>query len=127
MGLLGSKKLVVCHPYEDKDTDRIASYGAHFGGEILDAKGWGSPFNQIGRVPQDAALKMGRELMKKNPGADTILMPSPHWPTIGAIDILEQEFGVNVLTALQAIVWDALRRVGIHDRIEGFGRLFREF
>ena len=127
MGLLGSKKLVVCHPYEDKDTDRIASYGAHFGGEILDARGWGSPFNQIARVPQDAALIMARALMQKNPGADTILMPSPHWPTIGAIDILEKEFGVSVLTALQAIVWDALRRVGINDKIEGYGRLFREF
>ncbi|MGE3646011.1 MAG: hypothetical protein AB7F96_19365 [Beijerinckiaceae bacterium] len=127
MGLLGSKKLVVIHPYEEKDTDRIASYGEHFGGEILDARGWGSPFNQIGRVPQNAALIMGRELMKKNPSADTILMPSPHWPTIGAIDILEKEFGVNVISALQVIVWDALRRCGIDDKIEGCGKLFREF
>lgn len=127
LGLLGSRKLVVCHPYEDKDTDRIASYGTHFGGEVLDARGWGSPFNQIARVPQNAALIMGRELMKKNPSADTILMPSPHWPTIGAIDILEKEFGVNVISALQVIVWDALRRVGIDDKIQGYGKLFREF
>jgi maleate isomerase len=127
MELLGCRKLVVCHPYEEKDTDRIASYGAHFGGEILGARGWGSPFNQIARVPQNAALIMGRELMNKHPSADTILMPSPHWPTIGAIDILEKEFGVTVLTALQVIVWDALRRCGIDDRIEGYGKLFREF
>jgi maleate isomerase len=54
-------------------------------------------------------------------------LPSPHWPTAFAIDPLEQEFGVNVMTAHQAIVWDALRRCGINDKIEGFGRLFREF
>jgi maleate isomerase len=54
-------------------------------------------------------------------------LPSPHWPTVGAIDPLERELGVNVMTALQAIVWHALRRVGVTDRIEGFGRLFREF
>jgi hypothetical protein len=24
-------------------------------------------------------------------------------------------------------VWDALRRCGVNDKIEGFGRLFREF
>ena len=42
-------------------------------------------------------------------------------------DLLEREFGVNVMTAHQAIVWDALRRCGVNDKIEGFGRLFREF
>jgi maleate isomerase len=70
---------------------------------------------------------MGRKLMKQYPDADTILMPSPHWPTAGALDVLEREFGVNVMSAHQAIVWDALRRCGVNDKIEGFGRLFREF
>jgi maleate cis-trans isomerase len=32
-----------------------------------------------------------------------------------------------VVGAHQAIVWDALRRCGVNDKIEGFGRLFREF
>jgi maleate isomerase len=54
-------------------------------------------------------------------------LPSPHWPTADAIDVLEREFGVNVMAAHQAIVWDALRRCGVDDRIAGFGRLFREF
>ena len=46
---------------------------------------------------------------------------------IGAIEPLEREFGVNVVSALQAIVWDALRRVGVSDRIDGYGRLLRQF
>jgi maleate isomerase len=124
---LGCKKVVVAQPYAHSDTDRIAGYAKHFGCEVLGATGWGSPFNQIGRIPQNAAIELGRKLMKEHPDADTILLPSPHWPTAGAIDPLEQEFGVNVMTAHQAIVWDALRRCGIKDRIEGFGRLFREF
>ena len=103
------------------------AYANHFHCEIVGAKAWGSPFNQIGRVPRDAALQMGRELMRAHPDADTIMMPSPHWPTLEAIEPLEQEFGVNVMTALQVIVWDALRQVGIDDKIEGCGRLFREF
>ena len=37
-----------------------------------------------------------------------------------AIDVLEREFGVNVMAAHQAIVWDALRRCGVNDRIAGF-------
>jgi maleate isomerase len=124
---LGCKKVVVAQPYAHSDTDRIASYALHFGCEVLGATGWGSAFNQIGRIPQHAAIELGRKLMREHPDADTILLPSPHWPTAGAIDPLEREFGVNVMTAQQAIVWDALRRCGVNDKIEGFGRLFREF
>ena len=124
---LGCKKVVVAQPYQKTETDRIAGYAEHFGCEVLGATGWGSAFNQIGRIPVDAALKMGRDLKRAHPDADSILFPSPHWPTIGAIEPLERELGVNVMTALQAIVWHALRRTGVKDRIEGYGRLFREF
>jgi maleate isomerase len=124
---LGCRKVVVAQPYAHDDTDRIAGYALHFGCEVLGATGWGSPFNQIGRIPQHAAVELGRKLMRAHPDADTILLPSPHWPTAGAIEPLEREFGVNVLTAQQAILWDALRRCGVNDRIEGYGRLFREF
>ena len=124
---LGCRKVVVAQPYSQADTDRIASYALHFGCEVLGATGWGSPFNQIGRIPQHAALELGRKLMREHPDADTILLPSPHWPTAGSIEPLEREFGVNVMAAHQAIVWDALRRCGANDKIEGFGRLFREF
>jgi maleate isomerase len=124
---LGCKKAVLAQPYAHSDTDRLASYGQHFGCEVLGATGWGSPFNRIGTIPQNAALEMCRKLMQQHPDADTILLPSPHWPCAFAIDVLEKEFGVNVVGAHQAIVWDALRRCGIDDRIQGFGRLLREF
>ena len=40
---------------------------------------------------------------------------------------IERELGVNVMTSQQAILWNALRTAGINDRIEGYGRLLREF
>ena len=124
---LGCKRAVVAQPYATTETERIAGYGRDFGCEILGATGWGSAFNQIGRIPISAAFEMARDLMRAHPDADSILFPSPHWPVIGAIEPLEREFGVSVMTALQAIVWDALRRVGVNDRIEGYGRLLRQF
>ena len=67
---LGCRKVVVAQPYELSETDRIASYGAHFGCEVLGATGWGAAFNQIGRIPRHAALDMGRRLMREHPDAD---------------------------------------------------------
>ena len=125
---LGVKKAVLAHPYAESDTARIAgSYEHMLECEVVGRMCWGSPFNRIGAIPQHAAVEMGRKLLRAHPDADTILFPSPHWPTARALDVLENEFGVNALGAHQGIVWDALRRCGITDRIEGFGRLLREF
>jgi len=33
---------------------------------------------------------------------------------------------LNVVTSAQAIVWQGLRRSGINDAIQGYGRLLRE-
>ena len=122
------KKAVLAHPYAQSDTKRIAdSYEQLMGCEVIGRTCWGSPFNRIGAIPQHGALEMGRKLLKDHPQADTILFPSPHWPTAYALDILEAEFGVSALGAHQAIVWDALRRCGVTEKINGFGKLFRDF
>jgi maleate isomerase len=43
-----------------------------------------------------------------------------------AIEPLERELKVNVMTSLQAIAWEAMRTAGIEDRVEGYGKLLRE-
>lgn len=125
--LLGCKKLVVAHPYKDSDNHRFDDYAQKFGAEVLGTRAWGANFNRIGGIPDDAALKMARDLMKAHPDADTIMFPSPHWPVIGAIKTLEDEFGVNVMSSIQAILWQGLRLAGVKDSIDGYGKLFKEF
>jgi maleate cis-trans isomerase len=46
---------------------------------------------------------------------------------VEAIEPSEKEFGVRVVTNLQTTVWHALRTCGINDRIEGYGRLLRDY
>jgi maleate cis-trans isomerase len=124
---LGCRKLVVAHPYKDDDNHRFDDYAQKFGASVLGTRAWGSAFNRIGAIPDDAALKMARELMKAHPEADTIMFPSPHWPVINAIEPLEKEFGVTVMSSIQAILWQAFRLAGIKDSLSGYGRLFKDF
>src|SRR6478752_1047518 len=116
--MLACKNVVIAHPYGAREEARLIADAKPYGGKVI---------NQFGRIPASAALDMGRALMRAHPEADAIFLPSPHWPVIEAIDPLEREFGVSVMAASQACVWDALRLAGVNDRIEGYGRLFREF
>ena len=124
---LGCKKVVVAQPYELSDTDRIASYALAFrlrgagrdrlGQRVQSDRAHPAP-RRARDGPQAQARASGGRLA---PVAVTALADRRrHRAT-------ERELGVNVMTAQQAIVWDALRRCGVNDRIEGFGRLLREF
>ena len=124
---LGCRKVVIAQPYDDSQNERQASYAKRYGCEVLGVAGWGSALREMGGIPRHAALEMGRTLMRAHPQADSILLPSPAWPTVEAIELLEREFCVNAVSATQAAIWDALRLAGVNDRIEGYGRLLREF
>jgi maleate isomerase len=124
---LGCRNVVVAHPYAAREDTRLIADAERYGCKGLGAMGWGKVIAEFGRIPASAALEMGRALMRAHPQADAIFFPSPHWPVIEAIEPLEREFGVTVMAASQACIWDALRLTGVHDRIDGYGRLLRDF
>ena len=92
----------------------------------LDCLGVGRPAVELGTIPSEIPLALARELKEAHPEIDTISFPCPHWAVSELIQPLEDELGVNVTTALQAIVWESLRLCGVDDRINGYGRLLTE-
>jgi maleate isomerase len=125
--VLGCRKAVVAHPYAAHEDARLIADAERYGCEVLGAMGWGEVITGFGRIPVTAALDMGRALLRLHPSVDAIFLPSPHWPVIESIDALEREFGVTVMAASQACIWNALRLAGVDDRIAGYGRLLRDF
>ena len=81
----------------------------------------------VGGVPGELAPTLARRLKAARPDTDTIHPACAHWATSDFIDAIEAELGVNVMTSQQAIFWLAMRTAGIDDRLEGYGRLLREF
>lgn len=125
--VLGSKKVGILQPYDDSHGPRHEKYIREYG---LEPVGWtclNTTFIELGRMDAEQVLETGRRFCREHPEMDTLYMFCPHYAVIDTIDVLEQEFGITVMTSLQAIVWNALRRCGVDDRIEGYGRLFREF
>jgi maleate cis-trans isomerase len=95
--------------------------------EVLGAQGLGDgQFVDSTRVPSEEVLVAGRALMKAHPEADTIWIGWPHRASVDRIESMEQELGVSVVSATQAIVWHGLRKCGIKDSVSGYGRLMRD-
>jgi len=123
---VGARKVVLLHPFDDPK-GLHADYVTHYGFELLGVKGAGKTVADLAHISQQEVAELAKSLHKGHPEADTIYVPAPHWGIIDMIDPLEQALGVNVIIAIQAIVWEGLRRCGVTDRIPGYGRLLREF
>ncbi|HEX9808975.1 MAG TPA: hypothetical protein VGC25_05145 [Alphaproteobacteria bacterium] len=125
---LGSRKVAVVHPFEpDQNPRHERTIAEFFGLEPVGVHAGGSNLVALGTLAPGRALEWGRAALAAHPEADTLYFGCPHWTVVDAIQPLEDEFGVSVLTSLQAIAWESLRQTGIEDRISGFGRLLREF
>jgi maleate cis-trans isomerase len=125
--LLGSRKVATVHPYESTHNERHDRQMRSFGCEPSGTIACDRNFLGLGSVPKELALTLAQRIKAENPIADTVHLASAHWATAHAIETIERELDVNVMTSQQAIFWNAIRTAGISDKIPGYGRLLREF
>lgn len=121
---VGARRVGVVHPFDESHAG-MYDYLGRFGFEVVGIKSAGYPAIDLGRIPLEVSARLARELAAEHPELDTLYFPCPHWAVVENIQPLEDELRVNVVSSGQAILRDALRRAGIHDPIEGYGRLLR--
>jgi maleate cis-trans isomerase len=56
--------------------------------------------------------------------ADALVLLATDLPTFGVIAEIEQKIGRPVVTSNQALLWSAMRALGLNDRIAALGKLF---
>jgi len=119
-------KAVVAQPTGSRHRPH-PGYAVTFGCELARRDRLGKPRStRSGHPVSTPRSKMGRKLMREHsrrrhpPAAVAALAGA------GAIDVLERDFGVKRgRRAPKRSCGNALRRCGVNDKIEGFGRLLR--
>ena len=75
-------------------------------------------------VEPSAWYRIVREAAR--PDADAILVSCTNIRVLDVIARLEEDLGLPLVTSNQAALWYCLRRLGLPDRIAGYGRLLAE-
>jgi len=57
--------------------------------------------------------------------AEALFISCTALPALSIIERLEKRLNKVVLSSNQVLIWDTLQTIGKKDRIEGFGRLFK--
>ena len=125
--IAGMSRVAVVAPYTDELTAKIQAYLRSRGINVAAVRSLGIARNvEMAKLPLYASYRLAREAYREHPDVDGVHLTCPRWATIVNLQVLEQDLGVPVTSSSQAIAFGALWRLGIRDRITGFGSLLEK-
>ncbi len=123
---LGTKRIAIASRWADELNRRLTAYLTEAGIEVLavtSANQWGKQaFSMSIEEGVKLAFQLGREAMRRAPKAEALLLAGGAWRSLAAVPILEEDFGIPVVTNPIAPVWRLIHQ-GIAPPVEGWGRL----
>ena len=124
---LGARRLSVVTPYLSEIDAKLVTVLCGSGFEVVAIRGMGLKRSiDMGKVLPQATYRFAREVTRAAPTADATLISCGNLRSFEAIEPLETDTGLPVVTSNQAGLWQALRLVGVKDQLSGLGRLLKE-
>lgn len=124
---LGIKKPAIATSYIADIDRRLVDVLEKSGFEVAAIKGMGIKKSiDMGKVEPEETYLLAKEVVRSAPAADGILISCGNLRSFEAIEPLEIDTGLPVVTSNQAGLWQALRLAGVNERLPNLGRLLRD-
>ncbi len=122
---MGVRRVALAAPWSDETNKIVGAFIEAHGIQVVSQVAMGViRNNDIGRLRPETAIETGRKADR--PEADAVFLACGNWWTASIIEELEQAVGKPVLTTNNVTIWAALKIMGGHASVPGFGRLLRE-
>ena len=84
----------------------------------------GVAFADVGDIPAEVIYREAKKAFIRH-GGECVYLLGAGWDCLPAVEYLEEDLGVTVVTNLNAEVWATQKRLRLREPVEGFGRLLR--
>jgi maleate isomerase len=120
--LMGARKVAVVTPYLPALTTRVCDYITAEGVEVSEARSLAVADNgAVGRLDPQNLLAIAAELPRT---VDVVVLSAcVQMPSLSVIEEAEARLGLPVISSATATAFQLLRRLGLHTRVPGAGRL----
>lgn len=121
-----ARRIAIASRWSDQLNEALVAYLTQADIEVLTITGVGQWAKQAFSMSIEEGVKLafqlGREAMRRAPKAEALLLAGGAWRSLAAVPILEEDYGVPVVTNPIAQVW-RLMNAGIAPPVKGWGRL----
>ena len=122
---LQMSRIAFVSPFPDAMTEGVVEYMRHAGIEIVASRRVETAtFADMRRVPLAVPYQAAKAAYRSAAKAEGIWIAGAAMPSVAAIEPLEQDLGVPVISSKQAMVWASLKAAQVAAPITGYGRLF---
>jgi maleate isomerase len=122
---LGVRRVALAAAWSETTNKWVAAFLESHGIEVPSQVAMGVVSNtEVGRLHPETAFEHGRKADCRD--ADAVLLACGNWWTASIVESLERAVAKPVLTTNNMTVWHALKKMGVHQGVPGFGRLLRD-
>lgn len=121
---VGARKLAIMTPYNAETNGWVSKYVVHQGFVVSGFLTTPVGIVEVGNMQPAEIAAFAIAEMARQPDANALWIPCTAIQTMEAIATIEAVTGRPVVSGTQALLWDALRILGIVDPIRGAGSLF---
>jgi len=121
---LGVKSVSVATPYIDSVNRIEKDFFEKHGVKVVNIEGLQYTLGkELHREGPESAYAFARRVCR--PEADCIFISCTDFAAVETLNILEQDTGKPAMSSNSASLWGILRKMGVKDRIDGFGEILR--
>ncbi len=120
---IGARRIVLTTPYVQETNDREVSFLDSHRISVLSETGMGIAADAEKMIAVPPGEWYRRVKAQRDDAADAYFVSCTAIRAVEAIEPLERDLDRPVVTSNQAMVWHCLERLGIGERVPGYGRL----
>ena len=120
---LGAQRIALVNPYPHELNESVVKFLSGYGFEVRSVVSLGTDFTCIGQVTGDDVYQAAKRAVKEAGRLDGLYLPCPQFPVLDVVQDIEDDLGVPAVAHLASELWAALKTIGIHAPISGFGSL----
>ena len=121
---LGVKSVVVATPYIDPVNQIEKQFFEGHGVKVIAIQGLGyTKGEELHRESPETAYLFAKKVFRKE--ADCLFISCTDFACIEILNLLEQDLGKPAMSSNTASLWAILKKIGVKERIEGFGEILR--